>query len=44
VEDPNSHVFWDDFHPTTNVHKLAAAFIFKNIFLSRQIRPFLSLR
>jgi cholinesterase len=44
VEEPNNYVFWDDFHPTTNVHKLAAAFIFKNIFLSRQIRPFLSLR
>src|SRR6266481_3103825 len=44
VPDPNDYVFWDDFHPTTNVHKLGAAFIFNNIFLSRQIRPFLSLR
>ena len=43
-DNPNNYVFWDDFHPTTNVHKLAAAFIFKNIFLSRAIRPFLSLR
>jgi len=42
--DPNDYVFWDDFHPTTKVHKLAAAFIFKNIFFNRQIRPFLSLR
>jgi phospholipase/lecithinase/hemolysin len=43
-DNPNDYVFWDDFHPTTNVHKLAAAFIFKSIFLSRQVRPFLSLR
>jgi phospholipase/lecithinase/hemolysin len=41
---PNDYVFWDGFHPTTNVHRLAAAFIFNHIFLSRQIRPFLSLR
>jgi phospholipase/lecithinase/hemolysin len=44
VPDPNDYVFWDGFHPTTNVHSLAAAFIFNKIFLSRQIRPFLSLR
>jgi phospholipase/lecithinase/hemolysin len=44
VPDPNEYVFWDGFHPTTNVYKLAAAFIFKGIFLGRQIRPFLSLR
>jgi phospholipase/lecithinase/hemolysin len=44
VPDPNDYVFWDGIHPTTNVHRLAAAFIFSNIFLSRQIRPFLSLR
>jgi phospholipase/lecithinase/hemolysin len=44
VPDPNDYVFWDGFHPTTNVYKLAADFIFKNIFLIRQIRPFLSLR
>jgi phospholipase/lecithinase/hemolysin len=42
--DPNDYVFWDDFHPTTKVHKLAAAFIFKNIFFCRQIHPFLSLQ
>jgi phospholipase/lecithinase/hemolysin len=44
VPDPNDYVFWDGFHPTTNVHRLAAAFIFSNIFLSRQIHSFLSLR
>jgi phospholipase/lecithinase/hemolysin len=44
TDNPNNYVFWDGFHPTTNVHKLAATFIFKNIFLSRQIRQFLSLR
>jgi phospholipase/lecithinase/hemolysin len=43
-DNPNNYVFWDGFHSTTNVQKLAATFIFKNIFLSRQIRPFLSLR
>jgi phospholipase/lecithinase/hemolysin len=43
-DNPNNYVFWDGFHPTTKVHRLAAAFIFKNIFLSRVIRPFLSLR
>jgi phospholipase/lecithinase/hemolysin len=43
-DNPNNYVFWDGFHPTTNVHRLAAAFIFKNIFLSGQIRPFLSFR
>jgi phospholipase/lecithinase/hemolysin len=26
---PNSFVFWDGFHPTTNVHKLAAQFIYR---------------
>jgi phospholipase/lecithinase/hemolysin len=44
VADPNDYVFWDGFHPTTNVHRLIAAFIFSNIFLSRQIYPFLSLQ
>jgi phospholipase/lecithinase/hemolysin len=24
VPDPNDYVFWDGFHPTTNVYKLAA--------------------
>jgi phospholipase/lecithinase/hemolysin len=43
-DNPNNYVFWDGFHPTTKVHGLAAAFIFNNIFLSRAIRPFLSLR
>jgi phospholipase/lecithinase/hemolysin len=44
VPDPNDYVFWDGFHPTTNVHKIAAALIFDKIFLSRHIRPFLSFR
>jgi phospholipase/lecithinase/hemolysin len=26
---PNSFVFWDGFHPTTNVHKIAAQFIYR---------------
>jgi phospholipase/lecithinase/hemolysin len=43
-DNPNNYVFWDGFHPTTKVHSLAAAFIFNNIFLSRAIDPFLSLR
>ncbi|MBV8277320.1 MAG: hypothetical protein JO170_18955 [Verrucomicrobia bacterium] len=43
-DNPNNYVFWDGFYPTTNVHKLAAAFIFKNRFFSGQIRPFLSFR
>jgi phospholipase/lecithinase/hemolysin len=43
-DNPNNYVFWDGFHPTTNVHSLAAAFIFANIFVSRAINPFLSLR
>jgi phospholipase/lecithinase/hemolysin len=43
-DNPDNYVFWDGFHPTTKVHSLAAAFIFKNIFVSRAIDPFLSLR
>jgi phospholipase/lecithinase/hemolysin len=43
-DNPNNYVFWDGFHPTTKVHSLTAAFIFKNIFLSRALDPFLSLR
>jgi phospholipase/lecithinase/hemolysin len=43
-DNPNDYLFWDGFHATTKVHSLAAAFIFNNIFLSRQTRPFLSLR
>jgi phospholipase/lecithinase/hemolysin len=26
---PNSFVFWDEFHPTTKVHRLAAEFIYR---------------
>ena len=26
---PNSYVFWDGFHPTTNVHLIAAKFIYR---------------
>ena len=29
AKNPNSFVFWDVFHPTTNVHKLAAQFIYR---------------
>jgi outer membrane lipase/esterase len=43
-DNPDNYVFWDGFHPTTKVHSLAAAFIFKNVFVSRAIDPFLSLR
>jgi phospholipase/lecithinase/hemolysin len=29
AKNPNSFVFWDGFHPTTNAHKLAAQFIYR---------------
>ena len=32
VSDPNEYVFWDGFHPTTKVHRIAAKFIYKSLF------------
>jgi phospholipase/lecithinase/hemolysin len=41
---PNDYVFWDDFHPTTKAHCIAAGFIYKAMFSSRHLHEFLSLR
>jgi phospholipase/lecithinase/hemolysin len=41
---PNNYVFWDGFHPTTNVHHIAAEFIYRSVFLNPPFHQFLSLR
>jgi phospholipase/lecithinase/hemolysin len=44
VSDPNHYVFWDGFHPTTQVHALVSNLIFKSVFARRLFHDFLSLR
>jgi outer membrane lipase/esterase len=31
VSDPNDYVFWDGFHPTTKVHRIAAEYIYRTL-------------
>lgn len=40
--DPEAHVFWDDFHPTTQIHALVAAGIVSQVPLPGAILFFLS--
>ena len=40
--DPNAYVFWDDFHPTTRVHQIAAGYIYATALFRGQ--SFLSFR
>jgi outer membrane lipase/esterase len=41
---PNDYVFWDDFHPTTKAHYIAARFIYSALFSGRHFHEFLSFR